>query len=974
VRDTGLRAADRAMKSDALALFREVVDRSPAERQAYYAEHQIDTALRAEVESLVRFDRPGGDSLLHYVDAVAAVVGATDPAGQAEPLTAPLTGRRIGVFEVQGLLGAGGMGEVYRARDTRLGRDVAIKILPHTLRDDREHIARFEREARVLASLNHPHIGVVHGLEEVDGRQALVMELVDGEDLAACLTRGPLPPIEALEIARQVAEALEAAHAQGIVHRDLKPANIKRRPDGEVKVLDFGLAKPLAWSADTRAATRTGVIGGTPAYMSPEQARGESVDAQADIWSFGVVLFELLTGVSAFARKTTAETLVAVFSAAPDYTRLPGSTPPRVRHLIRRCLEKDRRRRLKHIGDARLELEEAISQPGTDSDFPPAHPGAPVAPTAWSRGRAAALAGAALAAGVVVGALWRAPGPSPAPVVRTMIPADALFSNTDRSFSFMPDGRSVAYISGDARQILVRPLDALEPTIILTTAAYIRGMFPSPDGRWLSFVENNFTLKKIPATGGAPVTVATMDGPSRGAAWGPDDTVVFASGAPDTGLQRVASGGGPVTVLTRPDAARGERDHVQPAWLPGGRHVLFTILPARGGLDAAKIAILDLATGSTRTVLEGGYGARYIDGGHLVYAAAGALWATRFDPSRLETQGAPAEVLKSVIIETVGATSELDVTRDGTLAYLRGAIADYSVVPVWVDRNGRETPVAAPPGAYRHPRLSPDGKRLAIDPQGFGQGDLYIWELARPWASAVRMTVAPGNDWYPVWTPGSRRMVFGSWRGGGFSNLYTLDLQTGSTERLTDSPDMQLPTSVTPDGTTVIFHSFTKSLQALRLDSRGEPITLVETPGEERNADLSPDGRWLAYEGESLSIPGRLDIYVRPFPDVNRGVWQVTRDGGTFPVWSRNGRELFYIRIDGTMVAVPVEASGSVWTAGAPVELFRGRYATREGSLGRQYDVAPDGRFLMLKPQATTETPHFVIVQNWVAELERQAR
>jgi serine/threonine-protein kinase len=962
------------MKSDALSLFREVVDRSPAERQAYYAEHQIDTALRAEVESLVRFDRLGGDSLQHHVDAVAAGVAA-DAADQPGALTAALTGRRIGVFDVQGLLGAGGMGEVYRARDIRLGRDVAIKILPRALRDDREHIARFEREARVLASLNHPHIGVVHGLEEVDGQQALVMELVDGEDLAACLTRGPLPLDEALAIARQVAEALEAAHAQGIVHRDLKPANIKRRPDGEVKVLDFGLAKPLAWSADTQAATRTGVIGGTPAYMSPEQARGETVDPQADIWSFGVVLFELLTGVSAFARKTTAETLVAVFSAAPDYARLPAPTPPRVRHLIRRCLEKDRRRRLKHIGDARLELEEAISQPATDFDFSPGHPGVPAsAPKVSSRGRAAALATAALVAGAVVGFLWRTPRPAPAPVVRTTIPADALLSNTDRSFSFTPDGRSVAYISSDARQIFVRPLDALEPTIILTTAAYIRGMFPSPDGRWFSFVENNFTLKKIPTTGGAPVTVATMDGPSRGAAWGPDDTILFASAAPDTGLQRVASGGGPVTVLTRPDAARGERDHVQPAWLPGGRHVLFTILSARGGLDAAKVAILDLATGSTRTVLEGGYGARYVDGGHLVYAAAGALWATRFDLSRLETRGAPAEVLKSVIIETVGATSELDVTRDGTLAYLRGAIVEYSVVPVWVDRNGRETPLAAPPGTYRHPRLSPDGKRLAVDPHGFGQGDIYVWELERPWASAVRTTVAPGNDWYPVWMPSGRRLVFGSWRGGGFSNLYTLDLQTGSTERLTDSLDMQLPTSVTPDGTTVIFHSFTKSLQALRLDSRGEPMTLVETQGEERNADLSPDGRWLAYEGESLSTPGRLDIYVRPFPDVNRGVWQVTKDGGTFPVWSRSGRELFYIRIDGTMVAVPVEASGTVWTAGAPVELFRGRYATREGSLGRQYDVAPDGRFLMLKPLATTEAPHFVIVQNWATELERQAR
>jgi Tol biopolymer transport system component len=604
-----------------------------------------------------------------------------------------------------------------------------------------------------------------------------------------------------------------------------------------------------------------------------------------------------------------------------------------------------------------------------------AHP-RPLGAAAKARnvGRTAALTGAAVATGAVVGALWLAPRPAQSPVVRTIIPADTLMSGTDRSFAFTPDGRSLAYISGDARQVFVRPLDALEPVTILTTAAYIRGMSPSPDGRWFAFIENNFTLRKIPTSGGAAVTVAMMDGPSRGAAWGPDDTIVFATAEPDTGLQLVASGGGPVTVLTRPDHARGELDHVQPAWLPGGRSVLFTILSARGGLDAAKIAILDLASGTTRTVIEGGYGARYVDSGYLVYGAAGALWATRFDLARLETSGTPVEVLRSLIIDTLGAIPEFDIARDGTLAYPRAAASSNTLVPVWVDRQGRETPITAPPGVYRHPRLSPDGKRLAFDAHGRGQGDIYIWELGRPWSSAARVTVAEGNDWFPVWTPSGRQIVFGSWRAGRFSNLYMLDLDSGSTERLTDSADMQLPTSITADGTTVIFHSFTKSLQALRQDAGREPITLVETPGEERNGELSPDGRWLAYEGESTSIPGQLDVYVRPFPDVNRGLWQVTRDGGTFPVWSRNGRELFYVRLDGTMVAVPVEASGAVWNGGSPTELFRGPYAFREGSLGRQYDVAPNGRFLMLKRDAAAEAPHFIVVQNWVGELARQVR
>jgi serine/threonine-protein kinase len=499
-------------------------------------------------------------------------------------------------------------------------------------------------------------------------------------------------------------------------------------------------------------------------------------------------------------------------------------------------------------------------------------------------------------------------------------------------------------------------------------------LYTSPDGRWLGYIENNFTLKKISTRGGAPVTVLLLDGPSRGAAWGSDDTIIFGTGAPDTGLQRVAATGGPVTVLTRPDRARGEGDHVHPEWLPGGRAVLFTIRPAQGGLDAAKVAVLDLATGATRTVLEGGYGARYVDGGYLVYVATGALWATRFDLTRLSAQGAPVEVLRPAPIDSVGAAAEFDIARTGTLAYSRGATSNSRVLPVWVDRQGRETPLPAPPGFYRHPRLSPDGLRLAVDPIRGGEGDIYIWDVARPWSSAVRTTFAPGNDWFPVWTPDGRRLVFGSWRGGRFSNLYLHDPESGQTTRLTDSPDMQLPTSITPDGTTVIFHSFTKSLQALRLDAPGKTVTLVETPAEERNGELSPDGRWLAYEEESASLPGQLDIYVRPFPDVNRAAWQVTTDGGTFPSWSRDGHELFYVALDGTIVAVPVEASATTWKAGSPTKLFRGKYYIREGGLGRQYDIAPDGRFLMLKHETVDETPHFVIVQNWRAELTRQVR
>jgi serine/threonine-protein kinase len=970
------------MHPEALTLFRRLADRSPSDREAYYAEHQVDPAVRAEVESLLPFDRRTADSLHDCVAGEAAEVlyhryqppaGLTEPqalaASAAVSISAPLTGRCVGVFEVQGLLGAGGMGEVYRARDTRLGREVAIKILPRAFREDREHIARFEHEARVLASLNHPHIGVVYGLEEVDGYDALVMEFVDGEDLAERIKHHPLPLDEALDTARQVAEALEAAHAQGIVHRDLKPANIRRRRDGMIKVLDFGLAKHVAPVADAPSATQTGVIRGTPAYMSPEQARGDPIDSRADIWSFGVVIFEMLTGVKPFARDTTAETLVSVLTSAPDYQLLPVETPPRIRSLIRRCTERDRRRRLQHVGDARIELEDALGQAADDAASSTGDGGRRLATRAWNTRRVAAVTLLAAALGAVVGAFWLAPRPAPSPVVRTIIPGATFVSGTDQNFALTPDGSRLGYVSSDARQIFVRPLDALEPIPILTTAAYLRGLFPSPDGQWFAYVENNFTLRKIAAAGGPPTTIVAMDGPSRGATWGTGNTIVFATGLYDTGLQRISADGGPVTVLTRPDPGRGERDHVQPAGLPDHRKLLFTITPQRGGVDGSKIAVLDLESGTWRTVLEGGFGARYVEGGYLVYAAAGALWATRFDLTRQETRGPRVEILKPVSTILPGTTAEFDVAANGTLAYTRGSVSDVEFVPVWVDRSGRETPIPAPPDKYRHPRFSPDGKRVAI-----ATDDIYLWDPTRDWSDATRMTFASATDWYPVWTPDARQIVFGSWRGGRFSNLYILDTNTGSTARLTNSPDMQLPTAISRDGTTVVFHSFTKSLQAVQMRAGAEPVTLVETPGEERNGDLSPDGRWLAYEGESATHAGQIDVYVRSFPDVERGLWQVSRDGGTFPRWARNGRELFFIAPSGAMMAVSVNVSGSTWKAGSPVKLFEGRYATREGSLGRLYDVAPDGRFLMFKNLTGVHAAHFIIVQNWPSELARQLR
>jgi Tol biopolymer transport system component len=463
-----------------------------------------------------------------------------------------------------------------------------------------------------------------------------------------------------------------------------------------------------------------------------------------------------------------------------------------------------------------------------------------------------------------------------------------------------------------------------------------------------------------------------LDGPSRGAAWGPDGTIVFATGARDTGLQQVAASGGVARVLTRPNRDRGEADHVLPSWLPGGRALLFTVHPVSGEDGDQRVALLDLTTGTWDTLIEGGNSARYVPTGHLVYAAAGALWGIRFDLGERRTRGAPVELLRPVQVGTFGSVAQFDVGPDGTFLYPRDARSDIdNHVPVWVDRQGRETPLDAPPGSYRHARLSPDGRRLAIA----AAGEIFIWDTDRPWSTASRMTFTRMVDWFPVWTPDGR-MVFGSWRGGGFSNIYIQAPDRAEAARLTDSPDMQLPTSMTPDGSTLIFHSFTQRLEGLRLDGKGDgrPFVLVETPREERNGVVSPDGRWLAYEGESPAVAGQLDIFVRPFPDVQRSLWQVTSGGGLYPCWGMGGRELFYLKPDGTLVVVPVEGTDGSWRAGPAKDLFRGPYLYQgDGSLGRQYDVSPDGRrFIMLKnARDFRTTPHFVIVQHWLAELER---
>jgi serine/threonine-protein kinase len=907
-------------------------------------------------------------------------------------------GSRLGSCEIVTLLGSGGMGEVYRARDTKLDREVAIKVLPEQFVADPERVARFQREAKTLAALNHPHIGGIYGLEDADGVHALVLELVEGPTLADRIAQGPIPLDEALPIARQIAEALEAAHEAGIIHRDLKPANIKLRPDGAVKVLDFGLAKALeptsASSANVTASptittpammTGIGMILGTAAYMSPEQAKGRPADKRSDVWAFGAILYEMLTGVRTFPGDDVSDTLAAVLRAEPDWSALPGNTPAPIRRLLRRCLDKDRKRRLDSAADARLDIDEALLAPIGEASVATA----PTPKATWTRALPWGIAGTAVA-GLLLAlwAPWRNTLPRRITRLNITTAGSALTINgIDRNLALSPDGTRVVYAGNNGTQLFVRALDSLEPVAIagVGSGVGIRSPFVSPDGQWVGFTSGGNTLQKVAITGGPSIRLASLDGSLRGGTWTPDDAIIFATNNPATGLQRVSAGGGVPEVLTRPDHTQGEGDHFSPDILPGGRAVLFTITPQTGGLDAAQVALRDLRTGMQKVLLRGGSHARYVasglgspnrldrEGGHLVYVAAGTLRAIAFDPTRLETHGSAVPVLPRLATTNLG-TSDFDVATDGTLVYVDalGGLTNERVL-VWVDRTGKEEPVAAPPRAYQHPRLSPDGTRVALWSSDM-EDDLWIWDLGRQ--TLTRLTFDPGQDRFPVWTPDGRRIIFSSNRVGVLNLWWQAADGTSAAERLTTSSNNQFLTGITPDGTAVVFNEATPTtandLLQLAFDGTRRVTPLLQTQFDERNGIVSPDGRWLAYESNSS---GRFEVFVRPFPNVGGGQWPVSRAGGTRPLWARNGKELFYVGPGGELLGVPVEARGETWNAGPPTKLVEGRYLLAAGTAGRTYDVSPDGRrFLMLKASGTdagAAPPAIVVVQNWDEELKR---
>jgi serine/threonine-protein kinase len=899
------------------------------------------------------------------------------------------------------------MGEVYRARDSKLNRDVALKILPEDVAADPDRLARFRREAQVLASLNHPHIAAIYGFEDSGTRHALVLELVEGPTLADRIANGPIPIDEALPVAKQIADALEAAHEQGIIHRDLKPANIKVRPDGTVKVLDFGLAKMLepgtsaASPGVTQSPTITspammtgvGMILGTAAYMSPEQARGRTVDKRADIWAFGCVLYEMLTGRRVFDNDEVSDTLALVLTKDPDWNALPAATPPAIRRLLRRCLVKDRTARLPDIGSARLDLDEArteLSAPTIDTSA--AKPsGARATPlTAWAVATATLAAFAALVAWTVM----RAPQASQ-PVTRTLLgvgPAERLLSGfqldtsmgrgrpSETAMAFSPDGRSLVFSAErEGRvQLYLRRLGQLEATALAGTGGASSPFF-SPDGQWIGFYAAS-ALKKVSLNGGPVIDLCKVD-LVFGASWGRTDQIVFGRG-PREGLWQVSAAGGTPTAVTTLREDSGEFSHRLPQLLPDGQTVLFTV--TKSGFpswDDTLIVAQSLATGQRKVLIEGGADARFVTTGHLVYLRRGTLMAVPFDLQRLEVKsraavGLVADVMQAANIQPAQidtGAGQFAISESGSLVYVTGGVFPqdrWSLV--WVDRSGQVETLRIPPGAYLAPRLSSDGKRVAFNSTS-GDWDLWTYDLARGIAARLPME---GDQSVPIWTPDGSRLLFQSLVKG-VRGLFSVNSDgSGPAERLITPTTaaagaLVYADSWTPDGSALAI-SYRQGIWLLSRDAKTDPRRLV-TSGT--HAEFSPDGRSLAYTD---GVPTQVRVYVVRYPALDHRE-QVSIDIGTSPVWRRDGRELYYLEnasADGPLkirvMAVPI-TTAPTFSAGTPRVLFEGPF--RIDGPFRGYDVTPDGqRFLMVQevPLPPARVSQMVLVQNWFEELRQR--
>jgi eukaryotic-like serine/threonine-protein kinase len=866
------------------------------------------------------------------------------------------------------------MGEVYRALDTRLDRTVAIKVLPAHLSQVPEARERFDREARAISSLSHPNICHLYDVGQQDGTSYLVMEYLEGETLADRLLKGPLPLDQALKVGAEICDGLEKAHCKGVAHRDLKPSNIMLTKTG-AKLMDFGLAKPAvaaigAGSASASLATMSkpltveGTILGTFQYMSPEQVEGKEADVRSDIFSFGAVLYEMITGKRAFEGRTSASTIAAILAAEPKpISAIQPMSPLTLERAINACLEKDPDDRMQTAHDVKLQLK-WIAEGGSEV-APPSTATLGGIPWLWVLilGVGTLLLGATIASL----ATWNLKPEPPRPVSRSVItlpPGQRLGGLDQPAVALSPDGTRLAYVATQAgtQQLYLRAMDSLEARPIPGTEG-ATGPFFSPDGQWLGFFADQ-KLKKVSVSGGSALTLADVPFP-RGASWDSHGAIAF---APSVGspIQQVPDSGGTARPLTRLE--KGEIAHRWPEFLLGGKAMLFTAGPTSINWTNAQVAVRS-GTGEQRNLVQGGTQPRYSPTGHLLYAQGGSLMAVPFDAQRLAISGGEVPVVEGILQSTTSGVAQYSVTGSGSLVYVPGGVQATQYKLVWVNRNGTEQPVAAPPRAYVFPRLSPDGRRLAVTIQG-QEVQLWLYDLSRE--TLTRFAFDGKFNTNPVWTPDGKRVVFNSNKEGPVNLFWQLADGSGGLERLTTSEYLHFPMSLSPNGQVLAFVEVTPTtgydIWTLQLgDHKAQPF--LRTPFNESVPQFSPDGNRLAYTSNET---GRWEIYVQPYPS-SGGKWQISTEGGAEPVWNRNGRELFYRNGD-KMMAVDITTEPG-FTAGKPRVLFEGHYVPPPGTTPN-YDVSPDGqRFLMIKSNEAGEAApaQINVVMNWFEELKRLA-
>jgi serine/threonine-protein kinase len=896
-------------------------------------------------------------------------------------------GTRLGSYEIISLLGTGGMGEVYRARDTKLNRDIALKILPDAFTLDSDRIARFRREAQVLASLNHPNIAAIYGFEDSGTTHALVLELVEGPTLADRIAKGPILLEEALPIAKQIADALEAAHEQGIIHRDLKPANIKVREDGTVKVLDFGLAKamepasatgPMLTNSPTittpAMVTGVGTLLGTAAYMSPEQAKGRPADKRSDVWAFGAVLYEMLTGRRAFDGEDVSDTLAAVLRSVPDWTALSPDLPVAIRTLVQQCLEKDRRTRIADISTARFLMNEPALAVARVAPVPAR---GPIRQPLWRRVIPIGVVGI-MAAGLTAIAMLIAGGTTPSHVTRFVfvLPDGPQFSGMNRRvITISPDGRQMAYVAGS--RLFVRSMTDFEPRSIPgTESAGLTSPVFSPDGKDVAFYSNpDQTLKRIAVAGGVASTICQLEGTPLGVSWSGDSIVFGQSGR---GILRVSSKGGKPELLVATSKTQVEA-LLGPQLLPGDRAALFTVVPGRGNLDGAQLAVQSLASGQRKTLTEG-TDARYVTTGHLVYWLRGTLYAVPFDVGRLELAGTPVPLVQGVNRTEGSPSPNFSVSDTGTLVYVPSPIGSSSGRSlIVVDRAGHDEALKVTAAAYTAPRFSPDGKHLAVGTDDGKEANIWVYDLSG--TTSIRQLTFGGKNKYPVWSANGERIAFQSDREGDLGIFWQRADGADTAERLTkpEKGVAHIPESWSQSNGRLSFSEtgadesaslWTVSVKDRKLEQFGDIRS-----GASFNSEFSPDGRWLAY---TLRDRGRVTVHIRSFPPSGGSHYQL-RDNGHHPMWSRDGKELFYMSTTNTggLFAVsfteqPSPAFG-IPSAVATRQTFRATPVTP-----RNHDITPDGkRFIAVSdaaPNGSTAAtaPQIRVVLDWFSELQQR--